>query len=131
MIKFSVYELEGIVGVFGCANGKGGDTADNKIVLTIYANVVHGLMFALTSFFVCKGEYGVYFSFAHDICVYLVAVFEMLGDVFGDMLLLGSFKTDLFCVIVRVGGFEHFLHYDRYIEASVLHCFYEKLWVFF
>ena len=55
MIKFSVYELEGIVGVFGCANGKGGDTADNKIVLSIYANIVHILMYASAGFFVCIG----------------------------------------------------------------------------
>ena len=88
-------------------------------------------MSAIAGFFVCKGEYRVYFCFAHDICVYLVTVLEMFGNKFGDTFLMGSFKTNCFCVIFRVGGFEHFLHCDRCVKWSVFHCFYEKLWVIF
>ena len=86
--------MEGVTCIFRRSYGKGGDTADDKIVLSICNNIVHLLMSALAGFFVCKGEYRVYFCFAHDICVYLVTVLEMFGNKFGDTFLMGSFKTN-------------------------------------
>ena len=59
MLKFSVYKLERVVRILCSTYGKGGDTADYKIVLAIFANIIHILMSAITGFFVCKREYGV------------------------------------------------------------------------